>query len=47
MKRILAAPEHAKIGFAVRLGYPKTPATYLRVRRDVDDFTHRNRFTKR
>jgi nitroreductase len=44
VKRILAVPEHLRIGFAVRLGYPKTPATYLRVRRDVEDFTHRNRF---
>jgi nitroreductase len=50
VKRILAVPEHAKIGFAVRLGYPKTPVTpttYLRVRRDVEDFTHRNRYAKR
>ena len=44
VKRILAVPEHLKIGFAVRLGYPKTPTSYLRVRRDVEDFTHRNRF---
>ena len=44
VKRILAVPEHLKIGFAARLGYPKTAATYLRVRRDVEDFTHRNRF---
>jgi nitroreductase len=44
VKRILAVPEHLKVGFAVRLGYPKTPATYLRVRRDMEDFTHRNRF---
>lgn len=47
VKRILAAPEPWKIGFAVRLGYPKTPATYLRVRRDVEDFTHRNTFGRR
>ena len=42
--RMLGAPEHLKIGFAVRLGYPTAPITYLRVRRDVEDFTHRNRF---
>ena len=47
VRRILAVPEHWKIGFAVRLGYPKTPTTYLRVRRDVADFTHRNRFGPR
>jgi nitroreductase len=47
VKRILSVPEHLKIAFAVRLGYPKTPDTYLRVRRDVQDFTHRNRFGQR
>ncbi len=47
IKRILAVPEHFRIGFAVRLGYPKTPASYLRVRRDLSDFTHRNRFGER
>lgn len=44
VRRILAVPDPMKIGFAVRLGYPATPGTYLRVRRDVEDFTHRNRF---
>jgi len=47
VKRILAVPDPFKIGFAVRLGYPTTPATYLRVRRDVTDFTHRNQFGAR
>ncbi len=47
VQRTLGIPEHMKIGFAVRLGYPKTPATYLRVRRDVEDFTHRNRYGRR
>jgi len=34
-----------KIAFACRLGYP-VPARgrYIRVRRDVEDFTHYNRF---
>jgi nitroreductase len=45
VKRILVVPDHLKIGFAVRLGYPKMPTTYLRVRRAVEDFTHRNRFS--
>jgi fatty acid desaturase len=35
---------HAAAASAVRLGYPLASATYLRVRRDVEDFTHRNRF---
>lgn len=47
VKRILAIPDALKIGFAVRLGYPETPVSYLRVRRELADFTHRNRFGKR
>jgi nitroreductase len=47
VQRVLRVPEFLKIGFAVRLGYPATPATYLRVRRDVEDFTHRNRFGRK
>lgn len=44
IKRLLGIPRRLRIGFAVRLGYPKTSTAYLRVRRDVEDFTHRNRF---
>jgi nitroreductase len=45
LKRTLGIPGHMKIAFAVRLGYPKTPETrYMRIRRDVKDFTHLNRF---
>jgi nitroreductase len=45
VKHILGIPEHLKIAFACRLGYPiSTPSKYLRVRRDVEDFTHHNRF---
>ncbi len=45
VKRILNIPEHLKIAFAARLGYPlSTPPRYLRVRREVEDFTHHNRF---
>ena len=46
VRPLLAIPEPLAIGFAVRLGYPKSPATYLRVRRDVEDFTHRNRYRR-
>jgi len=41
---ILGFPRHLKIGFAVRLGYARAPDASLRVRRDVEDFTHRNGF---
>ncbi len=48
VKQILGIPDHLKIGFAVRLGYPKAAGfKYLRVRRDVDDFSHHNRFGTR
>ena len=44
-KKILNIPEYMKIAFAARLGYPRSAVTnYLRVRRDVKDFTHHNRF---
>jgi nitroreductase len=47
VERILGVPERLRIGFAVRLGYPTTPRDYVRVRRDVESFTHRNRFGQR
>lgn len=43
VRPILGFPEPLKIAFAVRLGYPKQPFAYLRVRRDLADFTHRKR----
>jgi len=48
VKSILNIPDRLKIPFAFRLGYPvSTPAKSLRVRRDVEDFTHHNRFGDR
>jgi nitroreductase len=44
IKQILNIPEHLKIAYACRLGYPKGSAKYLRVRRDIEDFTHHNAF---
>jgi nitroreductase len=45
VKRILAVPEHLKIAFSVRLGYAASaPPRYLRVRRDIEDFSHHNHF---
>ena len=45
VKQILDIPEHLKIAFAARLGYPVATAfKYVRVRRDVSDFAHHNRF---
>jgi nitroreductase len=45
VKRILNIPDDLKIAFAVCLGYPiPSSVKYLRVRREVEDFTHHNRF---
>jgi len=46
LKRTLEIPDYMKIAFAIRLGYSKSTSTkFLRVRRDVEDFTHYNRFS--
>jgi nitroreductase len=48
VKRILGIPKKLKIAFTFRLGYPVShPDRYLRVRRDIPDFTHHNRFGRR
>jgi len=48
VKRILGIPNKLKIAFTFRLGYPvSNPDKYLRVRRDIKDFTHHNRFGRR
>jgi nitroreductase len=45
VQSILSIPAHLKIGFAARLGYPvAAPESHLRVRRKIQDFTHRNRY---
>jgi nitroreductase len=45
VKKILEIPEHLRIAYAVRLGYPTSkPSKILRVRRDIDGFAHYNRF---
>jgi len=45
VKQILGVPEYMNVAFTIRLGYPiSTQAKYLRVRRDVDEFTHHNKY---
>jgi nitroreductase len=44
LKQILGVPEALKIAYTVRLGYPTAPVKGLRVRRDIEDFTHHNRY---
>ena len=48
LQELLVLPTYMKVAFAVRLGYPEaTTFTPVRVRRDLDDFAHRNRFGAR
>jgi nitroreductase len=48
LRRILDFPPCMRVAFGARLGYPiGTPAPTLRVRRDVEDFLHRNTFAVR
>ena len=48
VKRILAVPDHLRVVFGVRLGYAASkPPRRLRVRRDIEDFSHHNRFGNR
>jgi len=44
LHRILGIPDYMKIAFACRLGYPVVADKHLRVRRDVREFTHHNRY---
>ena len=45
VKSLLNIPENLNIAFSCRLGYPVSkPAKYLRVRRDIKDFTSHNKY---
>jgi nitroreductase len=45
LRKILSIPDHLNIAFACRLGYPPAePVAHLRVRREIERFTHRNMF---
>ena len=43
-KRILGIPTNLKIAFTCRLGYTSASDEYLRVRRDIKDFTSYNQY---
>jgi len=47
VRRLLSIPAPWRVGFAARIGYPAVEPTTLRVRRDVEDFTHHDRFGAR
>jgi nitroreductase len=42
IKKLLNIPKHLIIAYSFRLGYALKPHTYLRVRREVEDFVHHN-----
>jgi len=42
--KLLDIPKNWQIAFSVRLGYPVSPEKHLRVRREINDFTHHNNF---
>jgi nitroreductase len=44
VKQILGIPEQLKIAYTCRLGYPTGSTKYLRVRREIEDFAHYNKF---
>ena len=44
LKKSLGIPEPLKIAYSCRLGYPKGASKYLRVRREIGDFAHYNKF---
>lgn len=48
VKKILQIPDHMRIAYASRLGHPvSAPHEQLRVRRDIEDFTHHNKYGSR
>jgi nitroreductase len=44
IKKLLGVPDYMKISYTCRLGYPAGASKYLRVRRDIEDFTHHNKY---
>lgn len=47
LRSLLSIPEHLMLAFSLRLGYPVSKSEYLRVRRDINDYTYSNQYGKR
>lgn len=47
LKQILGVPEGLKVAYTIRLGYPTSTVKGPRVRRDIEDFTHHNRYDQK
>ncbi len=46
LKKMLQIPDEFRVAISFRLGYPLASPAYLRVRRDVNEFTHFNSFQR-
>jgi nitroreductase len=44
IQSLLSIPDNWQVVITIRLGYTSTPFSYLRVRRDVEDFVHFNKY---
>jgi len=44
IKKQLSIPDFMKIAYTCRMGYPTTASKYFRVRRDVEDLVHHNKY---
>ena len=44
LRDTLNIPENMELGFALKLGYPISESSYLRVRRDIESFVHYNKY---
>lgn len=44
IKQVLDIPEPMRLAYGLRLGYPIAPTTPVRVRRDLKDLVHSNRY---
>lgn len=44
LRKLIGFPDYLKVAYTCRLGYPMGSFSYLRVRRNIEDFTHHNRF---
>ena len=47
IKKLLGIPIHLRLAFSFRMGYAERPVETLRVRREVQDFTHANHYGKK
>jgi nitroreductase len=47
LKQLLNVPEHLKIAYTIRLGYPTVTFKPLQVRREIKDSTHYNKYANK